>query len=533
MKKVLNILAVALIATSCEFLDVEPLGQPSDTPEYYNELVNSQQAVNSIYSALSRDYDIHLHHWYFGEVMSDNAWKGGSSWADTEELQDLVEWRGIASSVRVRTLWERQYQGIYRANLCIDRISKSDLPEKERNYLLGEARFLRGYAYFYLAKMFGDVPLFEEPVELSQLGKVERTPFDKVLSFVREDFEEASKLLGKKSEMETGRATWGAAKAYLARCIMYEIGMFKTLDESSWQDVYNITDEIIKSNEYTLKGVNLAQVLDISGENGPESIFEWQYIDSPLGGGSSSCITLQPRGGDGISGWGWGLMCPTQDLVDEFETDDPRLNYTVGRHGEYAFGIQKGLDSSNPAITEYFPRKMLLDDSFRPKQNKQGPLNKVMFRYADIILMNAEAAYHLNKPVSEIVGRLNEVRSRAREMTYPKGYFEGDNSFKERPLPHIYPQDLPETLSGEELYEAILHERRVELALEGLRYFDLIRTGRYEQALLKSDFGYLPGVKPETVLANYKTHLLRGVPVLPIPEVEVSTYGLKQNPGYN
>ena len=518
-------------STSCNYLDVEPLGQPSDVTGYYDDVLSAKQAINSIYSILSYDGN-HNHHWYFGEVMSDNAWKGGSDWSDTQDLQDLVEWRALSSNSKTKMVWEICYQTIYRANLCISRFSLSNLPEDDKKKLLGEAYFLRAYAYFYLVRIFGDVPLIKEPVEFSQLGeKIERTPFEDVLKSIYQDFKDASVNLGSKKEMEIGRATSGAAKAYMARCLMYEIGIFKTKDQSAWKDVYDLTNEIILSKEYTIEGTNLAQVMDITGENGPESIFEIQYESSTQGGGSLSSITIEPRGGDGIEGWGWGLMCPTQDLVDEFEDGDPRLIFTVGKHGEYAFGIAHGLDSSNPAITAYFPRKMLLDDEYRGSYSND-PMNYRMFRFADVLLMNAEAAYFLNKP-NEAIDRINQVRKRAREMTYPKGYFKDDNSFVERPLPHIYPQDLPNTLSGDDLYEAILHERRVELALEGHRYWDLLRTGKYEEALLKDDFGYSPIATPQMVLDNYKKHLLRGVPVMPIPASEVSSFGLKQNPGYN
>lgn len=537
IKNIINtaLLASALLGTvSCtEFLERAPQGQALDSPEYYNDKDNATLAVNAVYQAIAQDQGVvaHMQEWMFGEVMTDNAWKGGSDFGDMQDVQDLKEWRAVNNNATSHSAWKTYYQAIHRANTAIKGIEPATFDEATKNHLVGEAYFLRAYSYFYLVRLFGDVPLFTTPVTPSEIGKTPRTKFEDVIAQINSDFAKAAELLGTKSEMEVGRATKGAAQAYQARVNMYEIGIYKTKTATDWQKVYDLTDAVITSGEYSL-APNLAEVFEKEGENGSGSIFEVQHATSNTGWanentGSTSPVLTAPRGAGDIGGWGWGFLNPTTDLVNEFESGDPRLEWTAGQNGQFAHGVAQGV-ASNEFLSGYFTRKALMDGSLRANEVSDSPQNQRKFRYADVLLMNAEAAYHLgNETVAK--DRLNQVRARARAMTYPKGWEEGNNTYTERDNSSALPEI---TASGTALYDAILHERRVELACEGLRLWDLLRTGKYESAINKEGIGYSTAGYGPTAVSNLNTHLLRGVPVLPIPAAEVASFGLEQNPGY-
>ena len=320
---------------------------------------------------------------------------------------------------------------------------------------------------------------------------------------------------------QVGRATSGAAKGLEARAIMYAIGMFKTEPESSWKKVYDLTDEIVKSGAYSLLS-NYAEIFEDEGENSSESIFEIQHKTTNTGWtteneGCNSPIVVANRGTNDNPSWGWGYNCPTQDLVDQFAKDDPRLYVTVHGQGitDYVYGIKHDV-VKNDYLTGYCARKLATDPALRGPNQSDYPNNLRVLRYADVLLMKAEAAYHLN---NEITARecVNMVRTRARQSTYPKGWEEGKNTYTATGFINNVP-DIDAT--GTALLEAIKKERRLELAMESLRYWDQVRWGEYRNSLSPA------------VQANYDKHLLRGVPVLPIPNDEVLAWGLEQNPNY-
>ncbi|WP_211093346.1 MULTISPECIES: RagB/SusD family nutrient uptake outer membrane protein [Flammeovirga] len=522
------------LGNSCSsFLDREPQGQAVDTPAYYDDLENAQMAVNACYQAIAQDQGVvaHMQEWMFGEVMTDNSWKGGSDFGDMQDVQMLKEWSAVNVNATSHSAWKTYYQAIHRANTAIQGISPAtSFDEETRDQLVGEALFIRAYSYFYLVRLFGDVPLFTAPVSPEEIGSIGRTPVKDVIAQIEADLDSAASMLGNRSEMELGRATSGTALAYHARVSMYDIGIWKSND-NTWQEVYDLTNAVINSGQYSLAS-NLATVFEKDGENGVGSIFEVQHTTSNTGWanqntGSTSPILTAPRGTADIKGWGWGFLNPTQDLVDEFEENDPRLEWTAGQNGQFAHGVAQGVSASQ-FLSGYFPRKVLMDQALRPNEQSDNPQNQRKLRYADVLLMNAEAAYHLgNEGMAR--QRVNEVRDRARNMTYPKGWTEESNDYTERDNSAALPEV---TASGNDLLAAILHERRVELSLEGLRLWDLLRTDNYEAAIQKDNIGYRDEITGSTVVSNMEGKKLNGVPVLPIPAAEVASFGLTQNPGY-
>ena len=219
--------------------------------------------------------------------------------------------------------------------------------------------------------------------------------------------------------------------------------------------------------------------------------------------------------------WGWGFNNPTQNLVDEFETGDPRLASTAYADGDVVLGIVQEIDFPAENETGYLNRKAAL---VQPITTKAAGQNIRKFRYADILLMKAEAAFHTGDEASarQI---LNMIRDRARSSTRPKGSVEGSLTYEPytaAELDGVLPPVLG-TVSGQDLLNAIMHERRVELAMESLRFWDQVRTGTYINSL------------PADVQGAAQGRTLTGVnpiPVLPIPLDEVQTWNLEQNPGY-
>ncbi|MGC8803621.1 MAG: RagB/SusD family nutrient uptake outer membrane protein [Bacteroidales bacterium] len=370
---------------------------------------------------------------------------------------------------------------------------------------------------------------------------------------IEQDLRQAVNLLPTKNQMKlnfnikpNGRATKGAAQAILARVIMMQIGF--GYNGKTWQEVYDLASDIIKSGQYALVS-NYAQIFTLEGEQSVESVLEIEASDFNQGwgglGGNIQQIMCSPRltvskqnsGKNIVSGWGFQL--PTQDLYNAFEADDPRLPNTIIKSGDIIY------EDGNPATDEkiiidegsaqcptgYFNRKAVLPPP-GPSCNICSNLNKRLVRYAEVLLTAAEAAYHLGKE-DEARMYVNMVRERARNSSGPKGSQLGNADYPARNTnANVLP---PVTATGTALLDAIKHERRVELAMEGHRLWDLIRWGDYEKAIetyVTNDV-LISSVGAETVKANYRSHLIDGkVPTLPIPRNEVLNYGVKQNPGY-
>jgi hypothetical protein len=303
-----------------------------------------------------------------------------------------------------------------------------------------------------------------------------------------------------------GRITKGAALGILARVFLYQ---------GKWQECYDAAQLVKQSNEYSL----IPQYFDnfiLTGENGKESIFELGHFDSPslntwsspffsiLGGYTNVFQSARDDGFPagalnkaGFAGYkGYGVNIPTNDLVNEFEPGDPRLHHAILFEGDTVQGLKMAYNN-NPekkSAKKYFIFKEVIPKNGTP--NISGRSNLRILRYSDLLLMLAESAYHLSKE-SESLGFLEEVRARARE---------GNDI-----LPKV-------AASGADLLSAIKHERRVELALEGQRFFDLVRWGDAYDKL--KDTGY--GFKTE------KNELF------PIPQTEIDITGgsLIQNPNY-
>ena len=527
--RLLALTALVVLSQGCKnFLDKEPLGVTTQT-NLFSDPVNAVQAVNAIYDAASWDegpqwgygnYVGHMYEWMFGDVMSDDAAKG-STQSDFTTLLDLKTWNATPSNGIISTLWSHSFTGIGRANTVINQVDGGTIDEALKSRLKGEALFFRAYNYFYLVRLFGGVPLFEQAVLPTDAANVKRASIAETYAFIEKDLVAAAALLPEKSgyaAADLGRATKGAANAYLARVIMYELGTVNGANHT-WQDVYDISKTVMASGQYGLSA-NYAAIHQVEDENNTESIFEIQFAASPQDYGPIKTGTTNNVFQNNRKTFGYGFNNPTQDLYNEFEPNDPRRLVTFIKDQDIVLGILNPIDRSEND-TGYLSRKVAI---IAPPQVKASGQNIRKMRYADLLLMNAEAAAHLGKD-AEAIALVNQIRDRARQSTKPPGTTLGSTSYEPANVPAGTLPPLSAGLTGQDLLNAIWHERRVELAEEALRYWDLVRTGRYLS------------VVPADVAARAKTHLttetsVNPFPLLPIEIIDSQTWGLTQNPGY-
>jgi hypothetical protein len=511
---------VWVIAGCSKFLEKEPLGQATNDNFIQLSPENGELAINAVYDVATWEEGPRVpsqtYEWMFGDVLSDDAEKGSNP-ADFVFIQDLKDWKGGPDNPISRTIWINNYSGVFRACNVLQTIQKATWDKDKRTRITGEAHFLRGYFYFYLVRLFGGVPLFEEAAKPSQFGTIQRSSVAETYKFIEADFKAAAEMLPEKSgyaAIDLGRATKGAAKAYLARAIMYQMGTDNT-NGHTWEEVYNITNEIRQSGEYNLLA-NYAQIYEEEGENGLESIFELQQNQSPDNWGPIKTGTTNNVIQNCRKTWGWGFNNPTVNLLNEFEPNDPRKACTAYGDQSIVLGVKQTIEFPTENQTGYLNRKAAVE---KPAETKSSGQNVRKMRYADVLLMQAEAAARTGKE-GEARDILNQIRNRARKSTLPKGgVAEGELNYDPAPTPEGTLPEIQGSVSGQALLDAVAHERRVELGMEAVRFWDLIRYGTY---LTK-----FPAASSHTIQGT-----VNPIPVLAIPRDEVQTWNLKQNPGY-
>ena len=552
--------ACCIVFTACnDFLDLSPQGS-ENSANFFNSPDNGVYAVNGIYDMLQLDegagpdgqWMAHHHEFFIGDLISDDSEKGSND-ADFNTLLQLAGGTATPSDAQAGAFWIHGFWGVSRANYAIEGLSKATWDEGLRNRLMGEALFLRGYFNWYLVRMYGRIPLFTASVQPSQFGSTPRSSVNEVYAQFAADLKEAINLLPEKSgyaATEMGRDTKGAARALLARIYMFQIGTDKDNQTVGWQQVYDLTNAVIASGEYKLLD-NYAKLLETENKNSSEAVFEVQFAvgatDLAPGAIGTNMFNFQGNRKDDS---GWGFNNPTADLVDSFEEGDPRLSCTV--YGEnfndgILYGEKKAYDRLEQG-SDWLSRKAALP--VKPALSKASERNYKVIRYADVLLMHAEASCYLSKE-SEARDKLNEVRTRARNSTYCMGYTEGKMDYSAAPADtkNLLP-NIGSSVSGQALINAVWQERRVELAQEQLRFYDLVRTGRFLDAMSREkEESRAPGQKyGDTyraevnryftgIRANLEKKCLDGpngnkVYVLPLPLTEVQAWGLEQNPGY-
>lgn len=485
--KIFSILPILLFGCN-DFLTTELQGVYTNATFYQTE-EHAIFAINSTYEIISfKNTSNNL--WVFGDIASDDAVKGGNP-GDQSDIGFIDEFIISADNGSLESIWKQYYEGITRANKVIYYVPGISMDDDLRKRIVAEAKFLRAYFYFHLVNIFGEVPLKTIPAFSAEDLHVGVSDVATLYQQIELDLVDASLVLPDAYSGDLGRATKGAALGLYAKVLLFQ---------EKWQQSYDAVVEV-EALGYTLLPL-YRENFEILTENNVESIFEIQHLTGQapfLGSNLNQWFSPQPENG-------YFFNAPTQNFVDDFEVTvggvvDPRLDYTVGREGKKWVNGEDFLPEWSPA-TGFLQRKHVQPLSEIPKGTKgDGDLNYTFMRYAEIVLIKAEALNELNREVESLVP-LNTIRKRARESYLFDNTLPGfDGTIPLDLLPDISSTNQT-VLRGQ-----IQHERRIELGFEFHRFYDLMRYGQSiaEGALSDTNF-------------NYATHRY-----FPIPQSEIDT----------
>lgn len=457
-------LSLLLAFTSCEdFLEKAPLDKVS-TDGTLTE-ADAIAMVNAAYQPLQWPKLYNMRMWTT-DIIAGNSVVGANGGTDGIETTDLANFIASSANAAAVDIWRGPNPGILRCNLVLQEIPQLDIDEEIKDRLLGEAYFLRAHYNFILVRTFGDIPLALTPATPGSDLSQKRVPQEDVYRQILKDTQAAIELLPAKSEYgnhDLGRASKDAALAMMAK-IKLTLASANILQGDFYTSVVNLCDSVTALG-YDLSLYNYADNFDAAIDNNPESLFEVQYDGDPSedfwgdANRSSWLSTFMGPRNSGLVAGSWGWNQPTQEFVDAYEEGDLRKDVTIFYEGGPSFD-GKDYDPSWSG-TGYNVRKFLAPFSVSYEYNT-NPANFVVYRYADVLLMKAEALNELGR-TQEAAAPLNEVRDRAGLSPI------GDET-----------QD--------QMRQIIIHERRMELAFEGHRWFDLVRiqNGAYAVNFFKS-----------------------------------------------
>lgn len=484
--------------TGCsDFLDRSPLGEFTENDAPGGSLDGQ---VFSIYS-LMRSYNITagIPAFAIHNFRSEDNEKGSSAGDGADQAEMFDNFVYTNNNGTVKAYWKQCFTIIYQCNSVITTVENGNLTDNASLVNKGEAYFFRAYAYFNLVRAFGEVPLVTFKVNDASEVNLPKTTVEKIYEQIDADLSEAEKLLPKQWEsIYIGRLTWGAARSLHARTYMMRNDWGKLLEASS---------EVIQSGLYNLD-TPFDKVFTEEGENCGESIFELQCastasLPASTSIGSQFCQVQGVRG-SGSSNLGWGWNMATVEIGKAFEPGDPRKDATLlyfnrSKDEEPLINKPYGESFISEGMGGYFNKKAYGNPTLRSTfTNSCFWVNIRLIRYSDVLLMFAEAANELGR-TTEALAALEQVRARARG---------NDSSI----LPAIITTDQVE------LRRAIQHERRIELALEFDRFYDLVRWG----------------IAKDVLHAVGKTNYQDKHRYLPLPqdEIDKSNGVLVQNPNY-
>ncbi len=547
-RKQLFIIIAALSGTflsSCDDYLTFPKEGAVDIDDSFIDAKAAVSSATACYAPLTWEFQnaggTFFNEWWIGDVCSDDAIKGGSTLSDMNLVYDMENFKTKSDNNALLWFYRCQYIGIFRCNLVHEYVPamKSELFAKEKaglqNRVLAEASFLRAMYYFRLVRVFGGVPIVDYLIKAQSEWKQPRATESEVYEQIYKDLKFAIKHLPERNgyvATELGRATKGAARALLMKAYM---------NNQNFNDAKLQGDSIINSSQYTLVS-NYNNIFKVEGENNSESVFEIQYISEGTSdawngmGFSRGTLTptmTRPRWG---TEEGWGFNRPTQELYDEFESGDPRRDAAI--YEPTLEQVEASDDNTNNINVylgnRYTARKysMMNPDTTWIKlgHSTRGEINRKEIRYADVLLMYAEACLKQSSPdVSRAKWALEQVRNRARITAARTDILpEFPNySIPLRGVGQIGTKQLQDNI--DDLYLAIQHERRVELAMEGHRWFDLKRWGILGDVMNS----YKGATKPQ--IATHMDAFVKGKHELfPIPLQERDLNSpMPQNPGYD
>jgi hypothetical protein len=512
MNSIKYLLILLITFSACDdFVDVEPKGDVAN--DFFNSSEEYESALIGAYDMLQATFQNVL----IGVSASDDFIAGGDAFNyDQPTLQNINAMiQTPADNNQLREVWQLMYAGMNRVNFILEFEDKTEFTGKAE--LIAQTYFLRAYYAFELAKFFGDIPLnveerdgvmrivnkrilFGEEFDVNRVGSIAD-----VYSLIEEDLKEA--IVGLPPTQDAAyKVTKGAAQALLGKVYLYH----GTFDQTKFGEAATMLNNVV--GEYSLvTGADYENLFEMSGENSAEAVFEIQY--SGLEAASWACVICSegsyfvqhngPRSPyDGaIFKSGWGFNLPTQQLFDIFDANDNRTAVTFFDLRDDQDSYSQSRDDTGFFNRKYLPRQADVRVGPDPLNH---PNNYRAIRYADVLLMAAEA--EAQSGGTNAATFLNEVRARAY----------GDNS-----------QDY--NASEGALLEAIYLERRKELAGEGHRFFDLVRTGK-----AKGAFDAFNASKPAEFAEVNFTEVRNELFPIPLVELQLANAEERwgQNPGY-
>lgn len=560
-KKYLSLLAACsfLFAGCSDFLDMNPNGILDE--ESVSGVEQLDKLVISAYSMLGNDhYDIPFNLWPYGNVRSDDAYKGGRDESDIQDFHFYETSSNITANFgEPDGLWYNCYIAISRANNALrslNNVSEQDFPNKKIR--IGECRFIRGHFYFLLKVLFKSIPYIDETVAIENYGTISNIALsnDELWQKIADDFKAAYDNLPESQGTDVGRANKYSAAAYLAKTYLYkayrqdEKHNVTEINAEDLKQVLIFSNEVM-SSDYGLEDDFAYNFLPGSYENGKESLFAIQHStdDGTLYGrlNFSDALNVPMK----FSG-SCDFQKPSQNLVNAYKTVnglpefsdynkadynantdkvDPRLYHTVALPGvPYKYDKKNIFDESwtrNKAVYGLYsslkenvalndPSSVLIDP-FRANTK-----NKIVIRYADVVLMRAEALIELDRE-KEALPLINEIRERAKKSTGLIDYAENVDIA-------LYVDNVNCNWTKPYAREALRWERRLELAMESQRFFDLVRWGI-------ADFVINTFYKEEAPKRTYyeNAHFEKNrAEYVPIPQQQInfSKQVYKQNYGY-
>lgn len=580
--------AVALMTASCNedrFLDLKPQGSLNE--DIMTSTEGADLLVNAAYAALGgpegQSWSVWCHptsNWTYGEVRSDNAYKGGGGVGDLNEVHRMETFDMDATNGFLDSKWYHLYCSVQRCNSALRVLNAAtDEQVNGRVSRIAEMKVLRAHYYFELSRLFNKIPYFDENVEISQYPDIPNNEFtrDEILSMLAKEMLDAAEQLPA-SQPEVGRIHKYIALAYAAKIKLYQAYQqdeithaVTSINKELLREVVSLCDQVTASNRYGL--LDDFQGLDlVTNENGKESVFAIQYSmnDGTESAGRINWSNLLNSPGGGSPYGGDGFFLPSQDLINAYQTDanglpdfnyqsksdyswavlnngvytlqnttpnvDPRLDFVVGRPtitwktypDKPCEGWVRSKDTYGYNCAKRFWVSPESSDMFNGWPWGASQLNWQIIRYADILLWKAEALIELNEGNGLETARdlINQIRNRARNSAYVKD-FNDHSKYAANYLVNPYPADV---WNQDYARQALRWETRLEKALEGERFFDLVRWGIVETTMNN----YITAESDNRIYyAN--AHFTGGKDeYYPVPNNQYGFSGGKyvQNPGY-
>jgi len=516
-----------LFAIGCKkYLDYKPQGALSQSD------LSSPTAVDGLataaYAGIANDWwDAPITSmWEYGSVRSDDAYKGGGDIGDQQQMDKYEQFYLVNSSNNgagdfgFPGTWIRAYGAISRINTALRALNNlTDAQFPKRTTRIGEMHFLRGHMFFLLKILFRNIPWFDETLSNDDILKVPNTMSnDSLWQKIEGDFQAAINDLPETQSGEPGRANQFAAKAYLAKAFLYHAYRqddqynVTGIDAAKLQQVVSLTNDVINSGNYTLNSDFAFNYLD-GHDNSPESVFAIQYSindGTVIGGRLSMSTSLNYFAGAPQYGC-CAFHIPSQQLVNSFGTDanglpkfdtyndvvlsdnnlttngelvDPRLDHTVGIQGHpFKYNPNIPYDHSWERLAGVyggFGTMKELQLATCGCFKKLGPfygtsVNMDIIRYADVLLMNAEAQIQLGNPAAALP-MINEIRTRAANSTGLLKKSDGTNPSNYKIDIYKPGVNIP-VWDQATAFKALQWERKLEFAMESPRFFDLVRWG--------------------------------------------------------